>query len=192
MFTSYIGLGFEHILDDAAYDHILFLVALCAVYKLSDWKILAWLVTAFTIGHSLTLVLSAYDLVLFSSKLIEFLIPLTIFLTASLNLFFIKSAHKDHRIKYFMALIFGLIHGLGFSTYFKALLGAMGSITLPLFAFNIGVELGQLVLVGLILLLSFIAMERLKLDQNHWTIFISTMAIAGSIWLMAKSDFIGI
>ena len=121
-FGFYVELGFKHITDFAGYDHMLFLVALCAIYRIQQWKSILVLVTAFTIGHCITLVLSSLDIFTIPSRIIEFLIPVTIFLTAINNI--IGSNRLEGRLRmqknYLMALFFGLIHGMGFSNYFKA------------------------------------------------------------------------
>ena len=142
-FGFYIKLGFEHISDFAGYDHMLFLVALCAIYRIQQWKSILILVTAFTIGHSVTLLLSSLDILTIPSNIIEFLIPITIFLTAINNVIGSKSFQKNSKMRknYAMALFFGFIHGMGFSNYFKALLMESSSVALPLLGFNIGIEL---------------------------------------------------
>ena len=152
-FELYLRLGFEHISDLKGYDHILFVIALAAVYPLREWKHLLVLVTAFTIGHSVTLALSTLGWVNVDADLIETLIPVTIFITAAINIFerFAKDPEKalqrDWRMKYALAIGFGLIHGLGFSNYLRAILGSEESLVLPLFSFNVGLELGQLVIL---------------------------------------------
>ena len=123
MFSTYLELGFDHILDMKGYDHILFVIVLCAVYKVSEWKKILILVTAFTVGHSVTLAMSALNVVSFKAEIIEFLIPLTILITALYNVLEKKKSHLNINWNYVMALFFGFIHGLGFSNYFKALLG---------------------------------------------------------------------
>jgi hydrogenase/urease accessory protein HupE len=163
----YAHLGFRHIIDINGSDHILFILALVIRYIGSDWKKILILVTSFTIGHSITLALSTLDWVHFPVNLIELLIPVTIFLTAFSNLL-VKdfSFPFKYPIIYFFALFFGLIHGLGFSNYLKSLLGKEEDILLPLFSFNIGLELGQLLIVGCILVLSFIFINFLKIDRK--------------------------
>lgn len=158
-FELYLRLGFEHISDLNGYDHILFVIALAAVYPLREWKHLLVLVTAFTIGHSVTLALSTLGWVNVDADLIEMLIPVTIFITAALNIAerFArdpeKALQRDWRAKYALAIGFGLIHGLGFSNYLRAILGTEQSLVLPLFSFNVGLEIGQLV----ILVITFLA-----------------------------------
>src|SRR5688572_12761348 len=144
MFTSYLELGFDHILDLNGYDHILFLIALCAAYSSADWKKILILVTAFTIGHSFTLAMSSLDIITINADLIELIIPVTILITAILNLVIKPDTSKRWQIIYLLPLFFGFIHGMGFSNYFKVLLGREAEIILPLFAFNLGVELGQI------------------------------------------------
>ena len=130
----YLQLGFDHISDLAGYDHMLFLVALCAVYRLEQWKQLVILVTAFTVGHSITLGLTSLSLLTIPSDLIEFLIPVTISITALHNVSSHRQPIQSEKLtgRYLMALIFGFIHGMGFSNYFRALLMDESSILVPL------------------------------------------------------------
>jgi len=189
MFKVYLELGFKHILDLDAYDHILFVVVLCAVYAWKDWRRLLFLVTAFTIGHSITLALSALGIVVFSPELIEFLIPLTIFATAISNITLDHDTSKVIRLNYMLALFFGCIHGLGFSNYLKALLGDEESIVPPLLSFNLGVELGQLIIVALIFLANYVVTRYLGASQRSWTIFMSGAAAGIAVILMRGAVF---
>ena len=178
MFTDfglYFGLGWQHILDLAGYDHILFIIVLCGSYLIKDWKKVLILVTAFTIGHSITLALSVLQKIRISSNIIEFLIPLTIVITAIINITG-KSSAKNKKITYALALIFGLIHGIGFSNYLRSLLGRSSNITSELLAFNLGLEFGQLVIVSFILAASFIAINFFKVLSREWTLFLSSSA----------------
>ena len=186
MFGFYFRLGIEHITDFAGYDHMLFLLALCAVYSIFEWRQLLILVTAFTIGHSITLALAALDLVRVSSDLVEFLIPVTIFLTAIFNLLFEKQ-QGSYRLKYLLALGFGLIHGLGFSNYFRAILGREADIVLPLFSFNVGVEAGQILVVLTILLISSLVQQYGGVRGKKWSDILSVLATGVSIYLMIKT-----
>lgn len=181
-FAIYFELGWQHILDVNGYDHILFVVALCASYQIQDWKKLLILVTAFTVGHSLTLALSVWDLVSFSSAVIELLIPVTILITA-LSTIVRKNKKGNDRLIYGYALFFGLIHGLGFSNYLKSLLGKSESIVIPLFAFNVGLELGQLVIVVLTLLISLVLSLIFSVNRRDWSFFLSS-AIFGIAFVM--------
>ncbi len=176
-FQLYLRVGFDHITDPNGYDHILFVMALCAIYQLKDWKKLLILVTAFTVGHSITLALATLKIVRFNTELIEFLIPITILFTCLLN-FFRKTEIKKDDIRYFFAVFFGLIHGLGFSNYLTALLGQAENITLPLFAFNVGLEIGQLAIVAATLLISFVLISLLKVKSREWNLILSG-AVAG-------------
>ena len=187
-FELYVKIGFNHILDHRlftdilsieGYDHMLFVVALAAVYQLSDYKKVIVLVTAFTIGHSITLILSTVNLMQIDPVLIEFLIPITILLTAVLNLFTLKQALTPAkiRIRYLAAILFGLIHGLGFSNYLKALLGNEDSIIVPLLGFNIGLELGQLLIVAMILVLQYFFCKLLRLKRNLWVMIVSVVVL---------------
>lgn len=185
-FSVYFQLGLEHIADLQAYDHIVFIIALCAIYELRDWRRVAILVTAFTIGHSLTLALAAQNLISVPVSLIEFLIPATIFATAIYNVVRKAEREKAHTVylNYAFALFFGFIHGLGFSNYLKSLLAQDDSLLLSLFSFNLGIEAGQLGIVAAITLLAWIFMHLFKVHQRAWNLFVSGMAAGIALILM--------
>ena len=189
MFKTYLELGFTHILDINAYDHILFVIALCAVYKINEWRKILILVTAFTIGHSITLALSALKIVVFPADIIEFLIPLTILVTAIFNVTHRHHAEKMVKLNYALALFFGWIQGLGFSNFFKALMGPDESIIGPLFAFNVGVELGQIIIVGMTVLCGYLVVAKLKAPHREWNLFVSGAAAGIAIILMMGAKF---
>lgn len=187
-FALYFGLGKDHILDYVnGYDHILFVLALCAVYVIGDWRKILILVTAFTIGHSITLALATLNLINVPTNSIEFLIPLTIFITAVANLFKKEGADSKAKIQinYVFALFFGLIHGLGFSNYLRALLGKQENIVSPLFAFNLGLEFGQIIVVAIFLAISFILIELVKVPRRDFR-FVLSSAIAGIALVLMK------
>ena len=187
-FSLYIKLGVTHILDIRGYDHILFVVALCALYLLRDWRKILILVTAFTVGHSITLALATLRLVRIDPDLIEFLIPVTIFITAASNIIRKRGASLPSvaPLNYAFALFFGLIHGLGFSNYLRSLLGKNESLVVPLLSFNLGLELGQVVIVIIFLLASSLIVGLLGASRRDWKLMISS-AIAGiSLMLMVE------
>lgn len=192
-FSAFFTLGLQHITDPNGYDHIVFIIALCAIYKLSEWRKVAILVTAFTIGHSITLALAALNIVTPQYKLVEKLIPITICLTALYNVLKRENVDSTNKmfskvltINYLLALGFGLIHGLGFSNYFRELLGAEVDVVQPLFAFNVGIEAGQLSIVGVILVASFLAFNVFQISQKSWTQFISGAAFGIAVTLLLK------
>ena len=188
-FGVYFTLGRQHIADIKGLDHILFIMALCCRYTIQDWKKLLVLVTAFTIGHSLTLLLSVLNFIHIRSQWIELLIPVTIIITCISNLFVKKFAFKtSYPLIYFFALFFGLIHGLGFSYYLKSLLGRDQSIIVKLLAFNVGLEAGQLTIVAAILLITFICINLIKLNRRDYLLFLSA-AIFGIASYMAAHNF---
>ncbi len=189
MFPVYFELGLDHILDLNGYDHILFIIALCATYRITEWRRVLILVTAFTIGHSVTLALSALNLVIFRSDVIEFLIPVTILVTALYNVLRKDHAASNIKFSYLIALVFGWIHGLGFSNYFKALLGGEESVVGPLFAFNIGVEVGQIIIVAITMAVGFVIMSKFKASQREWTLFVSGAAVGIALMLMMDAKF---
>jgi len=182
-FKLYFGIGIDHILNPEALDHILFVAALCLRYLMKDWRKVIVLVTAFTIGHSVTLALSALGLVHFATRWIEFLIPLTIVATALNNL-----AQRPDRVEhpsrlpviYFFALFFGLIHGLAFAGTLVSLVGK-DELVLPLLAFNLGIEVAQLVVVAAILLISFIFVQGVKIRRIWWVRGASALVLLASL-----------
>lgn len=182
-FTLYFGLGTDHILTWEAMDHILFVAALCLRYGWKDWKKVAVLVTAFTIGHSATLALSALNYIQVNPKWIEFLIPITIAFTAINNLLQQKeAAQKKLPLIYFFALFFGLIHGLAYASAFLDLEGKEGLVA-HLFAFNVGIELAQLLVVAAVLLISFVLVELLKISKSGWIRVASLLILAVSLYM---------
>jgi len=188
LFELYFKLGLQHIADLKGYDHILFIVTLCAVYSLKEWKKVLVLVTAFTIGHSLTLALATLDLIRVDGDLIEFLIPLTIFITALANLFVRKQKGRSglYYLRYSAALFFGLIHGLGFSNYLRSLLGAERGLVLPLFSFNVGIEVGQIIIVTIIMLLTKVVVDIIGLARREWQVLLSGAGLGISMVLMLE------
>ncbi len=194
-FFTFFQLGFQHITDVNGYDHILFVVALCAIFRLKDLKKVAYLVTAFTIGHSLTLALATLQLITYSTKFIEFLIPITIFFTCIINLFH-KSAERSSQkeqsssLSYPMAMVFGLIHGMGFSNYLRSLLGKEESIWQPLLSFNLGLEVGQLLIVAASLLLSSLMLDLLNVKKHDWNLILSSAVAGISLTLIFSAEFL--
>ena len=179
-FGVYLQLGFEHISDLAGYDHILFIIALCAIYQIAQWKKVLLLATAFTIGHSITLAMVVFNLLPVNSAWIEFLIPVTILCTALYNAITYTSENTKHNLRfanlnYWLALIFGFIHGMGFSNFLRASLlpGEESQLWLQLLAFNLGVELGQFTIVLFVLIIAFIMTRQLKVAPKSWNLFIS-------------------
>lgn len=183
-FSLYFKEGWQHIVDLNGYDHILFVMALCAIYLMNDWKKVLILVTAFTIGHSITLALSVLHVIRVPSALIEFLIPVTIVVTALSNVFRNSQHLGSTQLNYFFALFFGLIHGMGFSNYLKSMLGSQTNIVRPLLAFNLGLELGQILIVIVILVLAQIMVNFTAVKRRDWTMFISA-AIFGIAFIMS-------
>ncbi len=190
-FSLYFQLGMEHILDTQGYDHILFVIALCAIYLISDWKKVLILVTAFTIGHSVTLALATLKLIRFNSELIEFLIPLTILLTAISNLF--RREHSIHsgriQTNYMLAIVFGLIHGLGFSNFLRSILGQDRSIIVQLLAFNIGLEIGQIIIVALFLVITLVLVDIFGVKRRDWKMIISSAVGGIALILMLENKY---
>jgi hypothetical protein len=162
-------------------------IALCALYVGRDWKKVLILITAFTVGHSVTLALSTLEIVSVRSELVEFLIPVTIFLTAFSNLFKSESSISDKPVQrnYFYAAFFGLIHGLGFSNYLRSILRKDQGIIAQLFAFNLGLEFGQIIIVVLFMSITFIFVDLFALNRRDWKIVISS-AVAGIALVLMK------
>ncbi|MEO6733708.1 MAG: HupE/UreJ family protein [Ferruginibacter sp.] len=184
-FAFYFSTGWHHIISRNALDHQLFILALTAIYLSANWKQAFVLATAFTIGHSLTLALSVYDITRFDTKWVEFFIPLTIIATAVSNLRLKDLTQPSLRINYPLGLVFGLIHGMGFANTLRFMLAKDQSIAIPLISFNIGLEVGQLIIVAFILLAGHIAVTRFKLNRKWWVRILSGIAIIIAV-LMAK------
>ncbi len=178
-FSLFFQMGYEHILDKDAYDHMAFVVVLCARYQLEDWKRVLILITSFTIGHSITLALATLKIFSVNVQLVEFLIPLTILITGLANLFTTEKRTKKNKINghYLLALFFGLIHGLGFSNYLQAILGKEANILWPLFAFNIGLEVGQIVIVVIFLLTALVFVSIFGVSRKDWKMVVSSIII---------------
>jgi HupE / UreJ protein len=180
-FAFYFKLGWQHIISADALDHQLFILALACVFTIKDIKRVLILVTAFTIGHSLTLALSVMDIIRFSSKWVEFLIPCTIFITALNNIFQINSANKSAKINYYLALGFGLIHGMGFANAIRIMLAKDQTIGLGLFGFNVGLEAGQIFVVAIILTIGILFLNYFKIKRRDWIFFLSSGVFALAI-----------
>ena len=180
-FSFYFKIGWQHIITIEALDHILFIAALAAIYMLRDWKQVLILVTAFTLGHTITLILSTKQWVEVSDKLIEFLIPCTIAFTAISNLFQKKFTPRAIRINYALALFFGLIHGLAFANTLRMILATDQSFALAMFSFSLGLESGQVLIVLLILLISQLFIGLLRTERRHWVIFLSAAVFSLSM-----------
>ncbi|HEV7330691.1 MAG TPA: HupE/UreJ family protein [Flavisolibacter sp.] len=180
-FGFYFNIGWHHIMTLEALDHILFVAALSAIYLLKDWKQVLILVTAFTLGHAITLFLSAKSLVRVDIATVEFLVPCTIAFTAITNLFHKSFTPKAIRINYFLALFFGLIHGLAFAETLRMILATDQSFALAMFSFSLGLEAGQILIVLLMLVLAQVLIHLFKVDRRHWVIFLSAAVFSLSL-----------
>ena len=172
-FRFYFGLGWQHIISTDALDHILFIIALTAIYAVHEWKHVLILVTAFTIGHSVTLFLSVMDFIRFADQWVEFLIPLTILITAFSNFFQKTFSKRAVRVNYYFALFFGLIHGMGFANTIRFMLSSDQQLGTSLLAFNLGLEAGQICVVAVLLIICWILVDRLHLNRRLWTLMLS-------------------
>ncbi|MEP0263186.1 HupE/UreJ family protein [Dokdonia sp.] len=188
-FWFYFKEGLFHVLDWNAYDHILFIVVLAIPYTFSNWKRLLSLITVFTIGHTISLSLSAYEVVKINTTLIEFLIPVTILLTALYNIFTSgKKGRKEQMGVYlFITLFFGLIHGFGFSTYFKMMTASAESKLLPLVEYTLGIEVSQIIIVFLVLIVSFIGQFVFRFSIRDWIMVISAIVIGVAIPILRNA-----
>ncbi|ATL44986.1 HupE/UreJ family protein [Elizabethkingia sp. HX WHF] len=180
-FMFYLRMGWDHIVSKDALDHQLFILVLIAVYTIQDFKKVLILVTAFTIGHSLTLALSVFDILRVPSAWVEFLIPCTIAITALINIFGKNNVQKQMKLNYSLALFFGLIHGMGFANSIRITLAKEQSIATGLLGFNIGLELGQIVVVLAVLIILFLLTMIFKLDRKNWIMFVSSGVFALSL-----------
>ncbi|MCH8545787.1 MAG: HupE/UreJ family protein [Cryomorphaceae bacterium] len=187
-FNAYLQLGWEHILDIQGYDHMLFLVALLALYTIRQWKPVLILITAFTIGHSITLLLAGLRGPMIDGDLVEFLIPVTILITVAGNLLLAnKKQQKGFGWRYAMAGFFGLIHGMGFSNFFNELMGPDADIVVPLLAFNLGIELGQIVFVLILLIIQFLLINLTRMQTRSWNLVLSGAAGGVALTLLIET-----
>lgn len=177
----YFKIGWSHIVGLDALDHQLFILALVVVYSVKQVKQLLILITAFTIGHSLTLALSVLDYVRFPSNWIEFLIPCTIVITALFNLFRKEKRHKKIELNYYLALFFGLVHGMGFANSVQLMLAQDQQLVWGLLGFNLGLEIGQIVFVVMFILLSILVLDVFRVRRRDWVIFVSSAIFALSL-----------
>jgi len=185
-FSFYFKIGWEHIITIEALDHIFFIAALAAIYMLKDWKQVLVLVTAFTLGHTITLILSSLNLLEVSSGWVEFLVPCTIVFTAVSNLLLKKFSSQTIRINYFLALFFGLIHGLAFANTLRMLIAQDQSFAMSMFSFSLGLESGQILVVFIILLLAEVIVGLCKITRRDWVVFLSAAVMALAIEMAAQ------
>jgi HupE / UreJ protein len=179
-FMFFLREGWDHIISLDAMDHILFIMALAVVYTLGEWKKVLILVTAFTIGHAITLVLSVLNIIRFSDAWVEFMIPCTILVTATVNLFQKDFSQKSLRINYFLALFFGLIHGMGYANAIRFSLAKGQGFGISLFSFNLGLEIGQIFVVLLLLLITYLITKIPWISRRNWVIAISALVFVVS------------
>ena len=191
-FIFFIKQGLFHVLDWNAYDHVLFLIALAVVYDFKNWKKVFWLISLFTIGHTLTLILAAYKIVSVNLNWIEFLIPVTIITTALVNILYAKSTTKNTKTNtnLFFALFFGLIHGLAFAGGFNnMLIGKSNSKLIPLLEFALGIELAQIIIVIIILFLGFVFQTIFRFSKRDWILIISSIVIGVALPILKGRIF---
>ncbi len=190
-FMFFIKEGFFHVLDWKAYDHILFLIVLCVIYTFDSLRRVFLLISLFTIGHTFSLILATYGVVSVKASVVEFLIPITIFITAWFNIFTVKKSSRDSglNINLFFALFFGLIHGLGFSRGFKMLLGKEDDLLFPLLEFALGIECAQLIITFIILLLGFVFCSIFRFSKRDWVLVSSAIVVGLVIPMLMNSKF---
>ncbi|MBT8288724.1 MAG: HupE/UreJ family protein [Flavobacteriaceae bacterium] len=184
--------GLNHVLDVNGYDHVLFLMVLSVPYLFKDWKRVFILVSVFTLGHSLSLVLAAYGIVSINSALVEFLIPITILVVAVFNVFTASKNPKSERlgILFLSTLFFGLIHGLGFAREFKLFVGKSDDKLIPLLEFALGIEIAQVIIVFVALFFGFIGQTVFRLSRRDWMLVVSSLVIGMVIPMIINSDFL--
>ncbi|BAV94469.1 HupE/UreJ family protein [Ichthyobacterium seriolicida] len=180
-FILYSKIGLNHILDFDGYDHILFIIALCSIYSFKDLKKILYLVTAFTIGHSITLALSVLDIFSLDADLVEFLILVTICATACHNIL-VPTSKRNNSFAYIATVLFGFIHGMGFSNYLKAILGGVkDELLLPLFGFNVGLEIGQIIVVILLLIFNIVFVYIMNVKKKDYILVTSSITLGMTI-----------
>lgn len=190
-FLFYVQYGINHVLDINGYDHVLFLLVLTVSYVFKDWKRVLILVSLFTLGHTVSLVLAAYNVVRINGVLVEFLIPITIFIMAAYNIFTAgKTIQKGVGVLFFSALFFGIVHGLGFGREFHLLIGNVSDKLLPLLEFAIGIEAAQIIIVFVVLFISFIMQTVFRFSKRDWVLVISSIVVGLVIPMILQNEFI--
>ncbi|MBS4041196.1 MAG: HupE/UreJ family protein [Flavobacteriales bacterium] len=193
-FWVYFNIGLKHVLDINGYDHVLFLIALCVPYAFKDWKRVLLLVTLFTVGHTISLILSVYGVIQVKASLIEFLIPITILITALFHLFTAGKSSKKESISFVasVTLFFGIIHGLGFSNYFKSILpGSSSDKLLPLLEFALGIEAAQIIVVIIVLIISYMVQTVFRFSKRDWTLVASAFVCGVVVPMIIESEIWG-
>jgi hypothetical protein len=190
-FWLYFKLGLDHVLDIHAYDHVMFLIALMVPYAFKDWKRVFLLVSLFTLGHTLSLILSVFGTVFIAPKYVEFLIPITILITAIFHLFTAGKSSKKESISFVavVTLFFGIIHGLGFSNYFNSILpGSAADKLLPLLEFALGIEASQIIVVFVVLVISYIAQTFFRFSKRDWALVLSAFIIGLVLPMLIENE----
>ena len=190
-FWIYVEIGLKHVLDINGYDHVLFLMALTVSNSFHEWKRMLLFITIFTIGHTLALVLSVFDVLHINEGLVEFLIPITILVTALYNFVMVRKSFKKESIKTtaLITLFFGVIHGLGFSNYFKTILpGNASDKVAPLFEFSIGIEGAQLAVVLTVLIFSYSVQNLFKVAKRDFSMVVSAFIIGVVLPIIIKNE----
>jgi hypothetical protein len=184
--------GINHVLDINGYDHVLFLMVLAVPYVFKDWKRVLLLVSMFTLGHTLSLVLAAYGIVSVNGKLVEFLIPVTIIIAAIYNVFTASKKSKNNKIGllFFTTLFFGLVHGLGFAREFKMFAGQSENKIELLIEFALGIEIAQVIIVFVVLFLGFLCQTLFRFSRRDWVMVLSSIVIGLVIPMIFQSDLL--
>ncbi len=187
-----IEYGINHVLDFNAYDHILFLIVLTVPYLFKDWKRVLILVSMFTLGHTLSLVLAAYDVVSVNGELVEFLILFTILIVAFFNVLKTRKKTREQKngVLFFSTLFFGLIHGLGFAREFKMFIGKSERKLTPLFEFALGIEIAQIIIVFVVLFLGFFGQTIFRFSKRDWIIVLSAIVIGVVFPMLINSELV--
>ncbi|WP_338407153.1 HupE/UreJ family protein [uncultured Flavobacterium sp.] len=191
-FWIYFEKGLRHVLNLFAYDHILFLIVLTVPYAFKDWKRLLLLISIFTIGHTLALMLSVFGVIILRGNLADFLIPITIIAVAFFNLFTSGKSSKQESISIIglVTLFFGILHGLGFAAYFKTIhTGSPQSKLLPLLEFAFGIETSQIIVIFIVLILSYIVQTLFRFSKRDWTLVMSSFVIGVVLPMILQSEF---
>lgn len=193
-FLIYFNMGLTHVLDYNAYDHILFLIALMIPYAFKDWQRVLLLVSLFTIGHTLALLLSVFGIVRIQANLVEFLIPITILVTAIFHLFTAGKSGKKESITFvaIVTVFFGLIHGLGFSNYFNSIMaGTRADKLIPLLEFALGIEAAQIIVVLAVLIVAYLVQTGFRFSKRDWALVMSAFVIGVVLPMIIQSEIFG-
>lgn len=191
-FWIYFTLGLKHLYNINAYADILFLLALTVPYEFKSWKKILLLVSLFTAGHTIALMLSIFNIVTVKVSIVAFIILILLLITALYTIISTGKSNKKDSIVFIAILtsLFGIVHGLGFSNYFNSIVqGKPTDKLVPLFESSLGFGVSQIVVIILALLLAYVIQTLLKFSKREWILIVSSFVVGVVIPMIIKMKF---